>query len=378
LTPRRFPTTGHGPGRPDGHARPAPRAARGAGASRHARAALVAVAIAAAVSLMPATALAKVAKLVWVPRAGHRIAAYVQPGRGPAIVLCHGFPDNHHLYDRVVPLLRGREVVTFDFLGWGHSSKPSRYRYTFAGQEADLDAVIRSLHLSRVVLVAHDASVPAVLNWTLDHPRRVVSTILSNGFYAPVPGSSPPPLAAIFAFGQYPTTAPLGPLPAGTAAGFRSLMQGLAHDRQLLKAFLDWQESTFFADPRVARTYTPLFTGQFLARPSSLGPLASLAGNLFAAVAGDAARLTSLRSLTVPVHIVWGAHDSNLGLNVARYLHRHIPTSTLTVLPHAHHYLMFDDPRAFAAAITQAAAGESVRSGAPLAPPAHHRPGATS
>ena len=46
-------------------------------------------------------------KLVWIPRAGYRIAAYVQPGRGPAIVLCHGFPDNHHLYDSVVPLLRG-------------------------------------------------------------------------------------------------------------------------------------------------------------------------------------------------------------------------------------------------------------------------------
>ena len=111
------------------------------------------------------------AKLVWIPRAGHRIAAYVHPGRGPAIVLCHGFPDNHHLYDRVVPLLKGREVVTFDFLGWGRSSKPAHYSYTFAGQEQDLDAVIEGLHLHRVVLVAHDASVPAVLNWTLDHPR---------------------------------------------------------------------------------------------------------------------------------------------------------------------------------------------------------------
>ena len=84
-------------------------------------------AMAAAMFAVPATAHAAPAstKLVWIPRAGYRIAAFVHPGRGPAIVLCHGFPDNHHLYDRVVPLLKGHEVVTFDFLGWGQSSKPS-------------------------------------------------------------------------------------------------------------------------------------------------------------------------------------------------------------------------------------------------------------
>jgi hypothetical protein len=56
-------------------------------------------AMAAAMFAVPATASAALAspKLVWIPRAGYRIAAFVHPGRGPAIVLCHGFPDNHHL-----------------------------------------------------------------------------------------------------------------------------------------------------------------------------------------------------------------------------------------------------------------------------------------
>ena len=94
--------------------------------------ALVTAAVTTVVVAAPAAA-----KLVWIPRDGHRIAAYVQPGRGPAIVLSHGFPDNHHLYDRVVPLLKGHEVVTFDFLGWGQSSKPAHYAYTFASQEQD-------------------------------------------------------------------------------------------------------------------------------------------------------------------------------------------------------------------------------------------------
>jgi pimeloyl-ACP methyl ester carboxylesterase len=317
-------------------------------------------AMAAAVLAVPAPAHAAPAstKLVWIPRAGYRIAAFVHPGSGPAIVLSHGFPDNHHLYDSVVPLLRGREVVTFDFLGWGQSSKPAHYDYTFAGQEQDLNAVIQGLHLGRVVLVAHDASVPAVLNWALDHPNQTASIILSNGFYGPVAGSGPPALATIFALGQYPNTAPLGPVPAGTAYGLNSLMNGLSHDPRLLDDLLTWQESMFIANPSTASKFVPLFTQQFLAKPSTLGPLRSLAGNLFSAVAGyDAARVPSLKSFTMPVHIIWGARDLDLGPNVADALHQEIPNSTLTVFPNAHHNLMLDDPAQFAAAIRSAAAG---------------------
>jgi haloalkane dehalogenase len=306
----------------------------------------------------PAHAAQASTKLVWIPRAGYRIAAFVQPGRGPAIVLCHGFPDNHHLYDPVVPLLRGHEVVTFDFLGWGQSSKPSNYSYTFAGQEQDLNAVIQGLHLGRVVLVAHDASVPAVLNWALDHPGQAASIILSNVFYAPIAGTGPPALATIFALGQYPNTAPLGPVPAGTAYGLNSLMNGLSRDPRLLDDLLTWQESTFVASPATARKYAPRFTKQFLAKPSTLRPLRSLAGNLFSAVAGyDAARVPSLKSLTMPVHIIWGAKDPNLSLSVADALHQEIPSSTLTVFPNAHHNLMLDNPTQFAAAIRSAATG---------------------
>ena len=82
-------------------------------------------------------------------------------------------------------------------------------------------------------------------------------------------------------------------------------------------------------------------------KPSTLGPLRSFAGNLFSAVTNDAARVPSLTSLDVPVHIVWGARDANLNLSVADALHQEIPHSTLTVFPNAHHNLMLDDPTQF-------------------------------
>jgi pimeloyl-ACP methyl ester carboxylesterase len=56
----------------------------------------------------------------------YRIYVREYPGEEPAIVLMHGFPDNLHLYDRLVPHLSPeRRVVTFDFLGWGASDNPA-------------------------------------------------------------------------------------------------------------------------------------------------------------------------------------------------------------------------------------------------------------
>jgi hypothetical protein len=49
---------------------------------------------------------------------GHRLHVRDYAGNGPPIVLMHGFPDDLHLYDRVFPLLHGRRVIAFDFLGW--------------------------------------------------------------------------------------------------------------------------------------------------------------------------------------------------------------------------------------------------------------------
>jgi pimeloyl-ACP methyl ester carboxylesterase len=101
------------------------------------------------------------------------------------VVLMHGFPDNTHLYDRLLPYLIGRRpVVRFDFLGWGRSDKPPGYPYTAANQVGDLAAVIGAVdeHLGagERVLVAHDASGPPAIDWALGNPGRVSTLVLLN------------------------------------------------------------------------------------------------------------------------------------------------------------------------------------------------------
>ena len=44
-------------------------------------------------------------------RGASAISARHYAGTGPAFVLMHGFPDNLHIYDRLIPYLRDRQVV---------------------------------------------------------------------------------------------------------------------------------------------------------------------------------------------------------------------------------------------------------------------------
>jgi haloalkane dehalogenase len=115
---------------------------------------------------------------------GSRIYTRDYLGGGNPIVLMHGFPDNLHLYDRLVPHVAAvRRVVTFDFLGWGASDKPPSLRPTARSQVGDLDCVVNQLGLERVTLVAHDASGPPASDWALLHPDRVELLVLLNTYY---------------------------------------------------------------------------------------------------------------------------------------------------------------------------------------------------
>jgi pimeloyl-ACP methyl ester carboxylesterase len=56
-----------------------------------------------------------------VQHAGGSLYVRDLPGSGPAFVLLHGFPDNSHIYDDLIPHLAaaGRRTIAFDFLGFG-------------------------------------------------------------------------------------------------------------------------------------------------------------------------------------------------------------------------------------------------------------------
>src|SRR5215469_10408698 len=75
-----------------------------------------------------------------IARDGGSISVRDFAGEGPAFVLLHGFPDNSHIYDLLIPHLvaAGRRTIAIDFLGFGASDKPADAVYSFPQQLGDV------------------------------------------------------------------------------------------------------------------------------------------------------------------------------------------------------------------------------------------------
>ncbi|MDT5091255.1 MAG: hypothetical protein QOH60_618 [Mycobacterium sp.] len=116
-----------------------------------------------------------------------RIAVHPQGNPdGPAVVMVHGWPDSHRLWDGVVPLLADRfRVVTYDNRGVGASSSPKAYTdYTMARLADDFAAVIDAISPEGPVhVIAHDWGSVAVWEY-LSRPEagsRVASFTSVSG-----------------------------------------------------------------------------------------------------------------------------------------------------------------------------------------------------
>ncbi|OMC41001.1 SDR family oxidoreductase [Mycobacterium sp. IS-1264] len=85
----------------------------------------------------------------------------IDPAR-PTILAIHGYPDNHHVWDPVAEEFGARypdryNLVAYDVRGAGESSRPPRRSgYAFGQLVSDIGAVIDSLGVQQVHLLAHD------------------------------------------------------------------------------------------------------------------------------------------------------------------------------------------------------------------------------
>ncbi len=224
-------------------------------------------------------------------------------GTGPAFVLMHGFPDNLHIYDRILPALAGRQVITFDFLGWGASDKPTDHAYTSKQQEGELHAVLDALQIDLAIPVAHDASGPVAINWALDHPQRVSSLVLLNTYYGQAPTLRFPEFISLFADPAY-----------------AALTRAMVQNSTVAQWLLAWQGRQFGDDEQVLEALLPIVGPQFAGTPSTFPPFIGLTSDLHATVQANTRRMADLKAFDRPVRIIFGAEDPYLNPGVARGL----------------------------------------------------------
>ncbi|MBS7806791.1 alpha/beta hydrolase [Variovorax sp. PCZ-1] len=251
----------------------------------------------------------------------------VNKGKAPSIVMMHGFPDNGHLYDALVPQLSGQfHVITFDFLGWGQSDKPAAHLYNVASQRADLDAVVSQLGLKSVVPMLHDLSGQAGIDWALDNEAQTAALVLLNTYYSPMPTLKAPEAIQFFSTPSLLQRAAVwGSMKSGTN------FQGGVAD----------QLSKFFSNSQARDKYLPIVThGAIHIRPAFFSSTSVLWQELEA----RQANVQRMQKFKKPVHTIFGADDPYLNSDVAVEFNRLFTVGSLHLLSGAGHYVQLDEP----------------------------------
>lgn len=113
---------------------------------------------------------------------------YVRGGRGPTLVLLHGFPEDWYEWHRIMPRLSKRfTVVAVDLRGVGRSA-PSADGYAAVNLARDVRELIDGLELGPAHLVGHDVGGGVAYAFAREFPEHASTVTVME---IPIPGIEP-------------------------------------------------------------------------------------------------------------------------------------------------------------------------------------------
>ncbi|MGE8336837.1 alpha/beta fold hydrolase [Pseudomonas laurylsulfatiphila] len=250
-------------------------------------------------------------------------------GKGPAVVLLHGFGDTGDMWAPLAAdLARDHTVVVPDLRGMGLSSIPQS-GYDKKTQAGDIRGVLNALKIEHSVVIGHDIGTMVAFAYASRYPEHTDRLVVMD---APVPGIPPwndivrSPMLWHFDFG--------GPDMERLVAG---------RERIYLDRF--WNE--FAGTPAKVDEGTRQHYAKLYARPGAMhAAFAQFRSIRQDAVDNEASMATKLK---MPVLAVGG--EKSFGANEAIVMRNAADKVTEVVIPGAGHWLMEEAPTQTIAAI---------------------------
>lgn len=243
-------------------------------------------------------------------------------GKGPAVVLLHGFGDTGDMWAPLAAdLARDHTVVVPDLRGMGLSSIPEG-GYDKKTQAGDIRQVLSALKIEHSVVIGHDIGTMVAFAYAARYPELTERLVVMD---APVPGITPwndivrSPLLWHFDFG---------------GADMERLVAG--RERIYLDRF--WNE--FAGDPAKVDEGTRQHYAKLYARPGAM----HAAFAQFRSIRQDAIDNAPVlqKHLSMPVLAVGG--EKSFGNNEAIVMRNAADNVTEVVIPAAGHWLMEEAP----------------------------------
>jgi epoxide hydrolase A/B len=117
-----------------------------------------------------------------------------EQGSGPAVLLCHGFPESWYSWRHQLSALAaaGYRAVAPDMRGYGRTDCPAEIeQYTQLHHVGDMVGLLDALDEDTAIIVGHDWGAPVAWNAALLRPDRFPAVVALSVPYAPR-GSVPP------------------------------------------------------------------------------------------------------------------------------------------------------------------------------------------
>jgi pimeloyl-ACP methyl ester carboxylesterase len=263
-----------------------------------------------------------------MPRADlNGIAHYYEvSGRGPALVLAHGFACGLRMWDpQVKALARSWRVITYDVRGHGLTDAPDdAASYSQPISIADLRALLEHLELRQAVVGGLSMGGNVALNFALAHPEMTSALIVAD-------------------------TGAGSDETAEWVATVHAFAAALARDG--LEAFADAALSNpLFARYAAQSPEAERFIRSCLMTHRARG-LAYTAREVLAKRPTIYSLAPRLRELSVPTLLIVGEHDEPC-VKVHRFMAETIPAARHVVIPGAGHLTNLEAPAAFNRAVS--------------------------
>src|SRR5437899_8557528 len=116
---------------------------------------------------------------------------YLTAGRGPAVVLLHGYTQTSRMWRPIIPMLAERfTVIAPDLPGIGDSSIPAD-KIDMLSSATRIHGLVRSLGIEKARVVGHDIGLMVAYAYATQFPTETEKLAVMDAFLPGVPGWEP-------------------------------------------------------------------------------------------------------------------------------------------------------------------------------------------
>ncbi len=116
---------------------------------------------------------------------------YLASGRGPAVILLHGYTQTSRMWKPVIPLLAAKfSVIAPDLPGIGDSDIP-KDGLDMKTAALRVHALARSLHIEKARVVGHDIGLMVAYAYAAMYPSEVEKLVVMDAFLPGIEGWEP-------------------------------------------------------------------------------------------------------------------------------------------------------------------------------------------